>query len=47
MKRVAKWREDGKKDSGEEWQEKVYNRREWEKLLRMARKCRILHKPME
>jgi len=33
--------------SGEEWQEKVCNREEWKKLLRMARNCHILHMPME
>jgi hypothetical protein len=32
---------------GEELQEKVYNREEWKKLLRMARNRRILHMPME
>jgi hypothetical protein len=32
---------------GEEWQENVYNREEWKKLLRMARNHRILHMPME
>jgi hypothetical protein len=33
---------------GEEgWQEKVYNREEWKKLLRMARNCHILHVLME
>jgi len=31
----------------EEWQEKVYNREEWKKLLRTARNSRILHMPME
>jgi hypothetical protein len=40
-------REDGRIVGGEEWQEKVYNRQEWKKLLRMARNCRILHVPME
>jgi hypothetical protein len=40
-------REDGRKVGGEEWQEKVYRREEWKKLLRMARNCRILHMPME
>jgi len=29
------------------WQEKVHNREERKKLLRMARNCRILHVPME
>jgi hypothetical protein len=40
-------REDGRIVGGEEWQEKVYNREEWKKLLRTARNCRILHMPME
>jgi hypothetical protein len=37
----------GKIVGGEEWQEKVYNREEWKKLLRTARNGRILHVPME
>jgi hypothetical protein len=36
-------REDGRIVGGEEWQEKVYNREESKKLLRMARNHRILH----
>jgi hypothetical protein len=32
-------REDGRIVDVEEWQEKVYNREEWKKLLRMARNC--------
>jgi hypothetical protein len=40
-------REDGRIVDGEEWQEKVYNREEWKKLLRAARNRRILHMPME
>jgi len=32
---------------GKGWQEKVYNRVEWKKVLRTARNCRILHMPME
>jgi hypothetical protein len=40
-------REDGRIVCGEEKQEKVYNREEWKKLLRMARNCRILHMPVE
>jgi hypothetical protein len=32
---------------GEEWQEKIYYRQEWKKLLRMARNHHILHMPME
>jgi hypothetical protein len=39
--------EDGRIVSGEEWQERVYNREEWKKLLRMARNRRILHMSME
>jgi hypothetical protein len=40
-------RGDGRIVGGEEWQEKVYNREEWKKLLRTARNCRILRMPME
>jgi hypothetical protein len=40
-------REDGRIVGGEEWQEKVYNREEWKKLLRTARNCRFLHMPIE
>jgi hypothetical protein len=40
-------REDGRIVGGEGWQEKVYKREEWKKLLRTARNCRILHIPME
>jgi hypothetical protein len=40
-------REDGRIVGGEEWQEKVYNREEWRKLLRTAGNCRILHMPVE
>jgi hypothetical protein len=39
-------REDGRIVGGEEWQEKVYNREEWKKLLRIARNLCILHMPM-
>jgi len=46
-----KWKnevgEDGRIVGGEGWQEKVHNREEWKKLLRMARNRRILHVPME
>jgi hypothetical protein len=31
----------------EKWQEKVYNREEWKKLLRTARNGHILYIPME
>jgi hypothetical protein len=40
-------REDGRLVGGDGWQEKVYNREEWKKLLREARNCHILHMPME
>jgi hypothetical protein len=40
-------REDGRIVGGEEWQEKVYDKEEWKKLLIMARNCRILRMPME
>jgi hypothetical protein len=40
-------REDGRIVGGGEWQENVYNREEWKKLLRTARNCLILHMPME
>jgi hypothetical protein len=40
-------REDGRIVVGEEWQEKVYDREDWKKLLRTARNRRILHVPME
>jgi hypothetical protein len=40
-------REDGRVVGGENWQEKVYNREKWKKLLRTARNCRILHMVME
>jgi hypothetical protein len=40
-------REDGRTVGGEEWQEKVYNREVWKKLLGMARNRRILCMPME
>jgi len=40
-------REDGRLIGGEGWQEKVYNRQEWKKLLRTARNRCILHMPME
>jgi hypothetical protein len=40
-------REDGRAVGGEEWQEKVYSREEWKKLLRMARNCHIVHMAKE
>jgi hypothetical protein len=40
-------REAGRIVGGEEWQEKVYSREEWKKLLRTARNRRILHVPVE
>jgi hypothetical protein len=46
-RRQGEVREDGKIVGGEEWQEEVYNREEWKRLLRTARNRRILHMPME
>jgi hypothetical protein len=40
-------REDGRIVGGERWQEKLPNREERKKLLRMAMNHRILHMPME
>jgi hypothetical protein len=40
-------REDRRIVGGEGWQEKVYNREEWKKLLKTARNRRILHMSME
>jgi hypothetical protein len=40
-------REDGRIVGGEGWQEKVYNREEWKKLLRTSGNRRILHIPTE
>jgi hypothetical protein len=40
-------REDGRIVGEEEWQEIVYNRQEWKKLLGMARNHCILHMAME
>jgi hypothetical protein len=39
--------DDGRMVGGEEWQEKVYDREEWKKLLRTARNRCILHMAME
>jgi hypothetical protein len=40
-------REDGRIVGGEQLQEKVYDKEEWKKLLRMARNPHILHMPKE
>jgi hypothetical protein len=39
--------EDGRIVGAEEWQENVYNREEWKKLLRTASNHHILHMAME
>jgi hypothetical protein len=39
-------KEDGRIVGGEEWQENVSDREEWKKLLRTARNCLILHRPV-
>jgi hypothetical protein len=40
-------REDGRIVGEEGWQERVYNREEWKKLVRTAKIRRVLHVPME
>jgi hypothetical protein len=40
-------REDERLVGRKRWKERVYNREEWKKLLRMARKRRILHMPVK
>jgi hypothetical protein len=40
-------REDGRIVGREGWQEKVYNREQWKKLLRMTSNPRILHMSMK
>ena len=40
-------REDGRIVGGEGRKERVHNREEWKKLLRMARNRRVLHMSME
>jgi hypothetical protein len=40
-------REDGRIVGGEDWQEKVYDREEWKKVLRTTRNRRIQHMTME
>ena len=39
-------RKDGRLVDGIGWREKVHNREEWKKHLRMARNHRILHMPL-
>ena len=39
--------QDGRLIGGMGWKERIYNREEGKRLLRMARNCRILHMPME
>ena len=40
-------REDGRLVAGKGWEERVYNRGEWKKLLRTVRNRHILHMPVE
>jgi hypothetical protein len=40
-------RDNGGLVGGEGWKERVYNREEWKKLLRMARNHHILRIPMK
>jgi hypothetical protein len=46
-RRQEEVREDGRLVDGKEWKERIHNREEWKKLLRMARNHCILHMPME
>jgi hypothetical protein len=39
--------EDGRIIGGEEWQDKVYNREKWKKLVRTVRNRRILHMALD
>jgi hypothetical protein len=40
-------RDDGRLVGGKRWKERVYNKEELKKLLRMTRNRHILHTPME
>ena len=40
-------REDGRMVGRDEWQEKVCDREDWKRLLRMARNHRIMYMPMD
>jgi hypothetical protein len=42
-----RWKHEVREDGGKRWKERVYNREEWKKLLRMARNRLILHMTME
>jgi hypothetical protein len=42
-----KVREDGRLVGGKVREERVYNREEWKKILKMASNSRILHMPVE
>ena len=42
-----KWGNNGRLVGGKGWKERVYNREEWKKLLKMASNSRILHMPVE
>ena len=46
-RRLDEVRDDGRMAGGEEWQEKVYDREEWRRLLRTARNHCILFMPMD
>ena len=40
-------REAGRLADGKGWKERLYNREEWKKFLRMTRNRRIIHMPKE
>ena len=46
-RRLDEVREDGRMVGREEWQEKLYDREEWRRLLRTASNHRILFMPMD
>jgi len=51
VKPTNRWQDevrgDGRLVGGKGWKERVYNRKEWKKLLRTARNRCILNTPME
>jgi hypothetical protein len=46
-RRQDELREDGRIVGGDAWQEKVHNREEWKKLVKMAENHCILHMPIQ
>ena len=46
-RRQGEGKEDGRLVGGKGWKERIYNREEWKKLLRIARNRHILHMSMK